>query len=55
MTTTALEKNAKLETSAPRTVGKGEHCGGFIMNAPKCASGLNCVLFNIPDVGGTCQ
>ena len=34
---------------------RGEHCGGFIMNAAKCADGLVCRLGFIPDGGGTCE
>lgn len=34
---------------------RGEHCGGFIMNAPVCAEGLTCILGFIPDTGGTCE
>lgn len=37
------------------TVGLGEHCGGFIRNAPECAIGLQCELNRTrPDTGGTC-
>ncbi len=33
----------------------GAHCGGFIRNAPTCATGYHCVLTpGRPDVGGTC-
>ncbi|KAJ3324902.1 hypothetical protein HDV06_005490 [Boothiomyces sp. JEL0866] len=38
----------------PKIVGLGEHCGGFINNAPKCGAGLVCKLEVIADVGGTC-
>lgn len=46
-------------TSTPTTgapvVGAGEHCGGFIRNAPVCAAGLRCALnTSRPDTGGTC-
>lgn len=37
-------------------VGVGEHCGGFMRNAPVCASGFHCQLTaGRPDTGGTCQ
>jgi hypothetical protein len=45
----------KLETHTPRIAVKGEHCGGFIYNAPECEAGLRCVLDKIPDLGGTCE
>lgn len=33
----------------------GAHCGGFIRNAPTCATGYHCVLTpGRPDTGGTC-
>ena len=33
----------------------GEHCGGFIKNAPVCATGYHCQLkVSMPDTGGTC-
>jgi hypothetical protein len=35
-------------------VGEFQHCGGFIQNAPVCASGLKCQLGSIPDSGGIC-
>ena len=54
-TFTSLEDDLELETSIPRLVGKGEHCGGFIMNAPKCKVGLSCVFDSMPDLGGTCE
>lgn len=36
-------------------VGAGQHCGGFIQNAPVCAQGYYCQLERVPDIGGTCQ
>lgn len=45
---------AMVSGGAP-TAGKGEHCGGFIKDAPVCASGLHCQLVvGRPDTGGTC-
>lgn len=45
-------------TSTPGSTpvaGAGEHCGGFIQNAPVCASGYYCRLdTSRPDTGGTC-
>ncbi len=42
-------------TSNPPVVGEGEHCGGFIQNAPVCATDLHCQLkVSMPDTGGTC-
>lgn len=39
----------------PAIVGAGEHCGGFIQNAPECGTGLHCVLATgHPDTGGIC-
>jgi hypothetical protein len=40
----------------PRIAQLGEHCGGFIRNAPVCDKGLVCSLKGkLPvDVGGTC-
>ncbi|MES2409430.1 MAG: hypothetical protein V4509_03990 [Patescibacteria group bacterium] len=36
-------------------VGEGEHCGGFIRNAPVCATGFHCQLtVSRPDTGGIC-
>lgn len=41
--------------AGPAVVGVGEHCGGFIQNAPECGTGLHCVLATgHPDTGGTC-
>jgi hypothetical protein len=40
--------------SAAPVAGEGEHCGGFIQNAPVCAAGFHCKLGAIPDTGGTC-
>ncbi len=38
-----------------KVVGLGDHCGGFIKNAPVCATGLQCQLVvSRPDTGGTC-
>ena len=35
--------------------GLGEHCGGFIRNAPECGQGLHCELaLAHPDTGGVC-
>ncbi len=31
-----------------------QHCGGFIADAPVCATGLKCELGPVPDAGGTC-
>ncbi len=37
------------------TGGAGARCGGFIRNAPTCASGYHCQLQSgRPDMGGTC-
>lgn len=34
---------------------EGQHCGGFIQNAPTCPSGYTCKLdVSHPDTGGTC-
>lgn len=42
-------------SNTPPVVGMGEHCGGFIMNAPVCATGLRCEFkVSSPDTGGTC-
>jgi hypothetical protein len=48
-------------TEIPTTVGgqtggkAGAHCGGFIQNAPTCASGYHCQLtVSRPDTGGIC-
>ena len=42
-------------TAPPAAGGAGAHCGGFIRNAPTCASGFHCVLSTSrPDTGGTC-
>ncbi|RKO83678.1 hypothetical protein BDK51DRAFT_33384, partial [Blyttiomyces helicus] len=49
-------KTPQLETrsvAAPIAL-KGEHCGGFKENAPKCQFGLVCKLGLIPDAGGVC-
>lgn len=36
-------------------VGVGEHCGGFLQNAPVCATGFHCQLVvSRPDTGGVC-
>ena len=41
-------------SSAP-VAGAGEHCGGFIKDAPVCSSGYHCELkVSMPDTGGTC-
>ena len=41
--------------SGAPVVGVGEHCGGFIKDAPVCAAGLHCALtVGRPDTGGTC-
>ncbi len=43
------------ETGDAPVVGAGEHCGGFIQNAPVCVTGYHCQLFTSrPDTGGTC-
>ncbi len=44
-------------TETPAAVGgtEGAHCGGFIKDAPVCASGYHCQLVvSRPDTGGTC-
>ncbi len=42
-------------TGGAPVVGVGEHCGGFIQNAPVCAAGLHCQLtVSRPDTGGVC-
>lgn len=41
-------------SSTPPVAGPGEHCGGFIQNAPQCSQGYHCQLGNIPDTGGMC-
>lgn len=47
--------NGAVTTSTPEIVGAGEHCGGFILNAPTCASGFRCQLnVSNPDTGGIC-
>lgn len=34
---------------------EGQHCGGFIQNAPTCTTGYTCKLnINNPDTGGVC-
>lgn len=39
----------------PPVVGAGQHCGGFLQNAPVCAAGLHCQLVvSRPDTGGVC-
>ncbi|RKO93686.1 hypothetical protein BDK51DRAFT_28835 [Blyttiomyces helicus] len=46
----------QLETrsvAAPNAL-RGEHCGSFKENAPKCQFGLVCKLGLIPDAGGIC-
>lgn len=36
-------------------VGLGDHCGGFITNAARCASDMHCQLSpTMPDAGGSC-
>ena len=43
--------------SPPPAAGGGlsAPCGGFIRNAPSCATGYHCVLTpSRPDTGGTC-
>jgi predicted lipoprotein with Yx(FWY)xxD motif len=47
------------QPQGPVTVNEGEHCGGNMMNAPICATGLHCAkdpASNLPmgDVGGLC-
>ncbi len=32
----------------------GQHCGGFIRNAPICPVNYHCELGRIPDAGGVC-
>ena len=49
----ASVENALFEQ--PVSGGAGAHCGGFIRNAPTCASGYHCQLQSgRPDTGGTC-
>ena len=43
-----------ISTSTPDTGAEGQHCGGFIQNAPTCPAGYSCKLSNIPDAGGVC-
>lgn len=33
---------------------QGQHCGGFIKNAPTCPAGYRCQLGKIADQGGVC-
>ncbi len=42
-------------TDGAPVVGAGDHCGGFIQNAPVCSTGFYCQLTGSrPDTGGTC-
>ncbi|HUY05354.1 MAG TPA: hypothetical protein VMV62_01395 [Candidatus Paceibacterota bacterium] len=53
----AAVETALVETPAPsgQACEAGAHCGGFIRNAPTCASGYHCQLQpSRPDTGGTC-
>lgn len=48
-----------VSTTTPTTTSAspgslGAHCGGFIRNAPTCATGLHCKLGAIADKGGVC-
>ncbi|HEX2571192.1 MAG TPA: hypothetical protein VH877_16665 [Polyangia bacterium] len=48
-------RGRRYDHGGPPVVGAGEHCGGFIRNAPVCAEGLVCQLnISCPDCGGTC-
>ncbi len=38
----------------PVSGGSGAPCGGFIRNAPVCASGFHCKLGRVADKGGIC-
>ncbi len=45
----AFEPSASAEVDAT-----GQHCGGFIANAPTCPTGYTCKLNKIADTGGSC-
>jgi hypothetical protein len=55
-TSTPVTTSTPVATSTPtQGVGLGQHCGGFIKNAPVCATNLHCQLtISRPDTGGVC-
>ncbi len=51
------QKSASVPVSTPLPTGglAGDHCGGFIKDAPTCAAGFHCQLkISNPDTGGIC-
>lgn len=50
------EQPTEQPVTSGQTAGEtGARCGGFIRNAPTCASGYHCQLQpGRPDTGGTC-
>ncbi len=54
-TLSATSSTGDVKTSGqPPVGGAGAHCGGFIRNAPTCATGFHCQLGAIADKGGVC-
>ena len=53
--TSTTTQTATTAPSGSPMVGAGEHCGGFIRNAPVCSTGYHCQLVvSRPDTGGIC-
>ena len=52
-TTPEGESSAEALNNAP-VVGEFAHCGGSLVNAPVCSTGLKCNLGAVADKGGTC-
>lgn len=50
-----LNPSPSSPTTLPEEGTAGAHCGGFIQNAPTCATGFHCQLeVSRPDTGGVC-